>query len=720
MSINLDDEITQDFLLEAGEILEQLNEQLVDMETNPEDMDLLNAVFRGFHTIKGGAGFLAIEALVDVCHIAENVFDVLRNGERQVDADLMDSVLQCLDVVNAMFEDIQEGNTPSAADMNLIENLKRLSVPAANDETPAPVELEVVVDNSVQETPQEVIEEEKEIAETSSEVNTPSETESEDITDEEFQNLLDELHGDGAPGVTKSNTVEAASNNDDITEEEFEAVLDDLQSKGEGAFAKVPKAQSEPAQDKSASDDITEEEFEAVLDDLQSKGQGAFAKTPEPPKSANDENTEVKAEPVKAVVPPAKQDKPAPAKSKPATADKKAKPAASKADNTVRVETNVLDNIMNMVGELVLIRNRLSNLDEEIGHDGMSQTVSNLDVVTADLQSLVMKTRMQPIKKVFGRFPRLVRDLARSLDKQIKLTLIGEETDLDKNLVEALSDPLIHLVRNSIDHGVEMPDTRVANDKPAEGEIILSASQEGDHILLQIQDDGAGINADVLKNKVVEKGLMDQDAADRLTEKECYNLIFMPGFSTKQEISDISGRGVGMDVVKTKISQLNGVIDIDSTLGEGTKILIKVPLTLAIMPTLMVNIGKQEQIFALPLVNVDEILDIDENKLSEIDGRQVMIVRDKPLPLFHLSKWLGNGFANEQDDAEHIVVVTIGTQKYGLLVDQLMGREEVVIKPLGAMLHGTKGVSGATITGNGKIALIIDLPSLIQAYANYL
>lgn len=672
MSINLDDEITQDFLLEAGEILEQLNEQLVDMETNPDDMDLLNAVFRGFHTIKGGAGFLAIEALVDVCHIAENVFDILRNGERQVDAELMDSVLQCLDVVNDMFEEIKEGNTPSTADINLIENLKRLSLPAANDETPEPVELEVVVDNSSKETVQKNIEIKVDVSCDASGTNTEK---NDDITDEEFQRLLDELHGDSAPGVSKPENSILASNSDEITEEEFEAVLDELQNKGQGAFAKKQET-------------VTPEVAEVT-------------------------QLEEKAE-----IP--QQVKPATPQKKSTGVDKKSKSAASKADNTVRVETNVLDNIMNMVGELVLIRNRLSNLDEEINHDGMSQTVSNLDVVTADLQSLVMKTRMQPIKKVFGRFPRLVRDLARSLDKQIKLTLIGEETDLDKNLVEALSDPLIHLVRNSIDHGIEMPDTRVANGKKTEGEIILSASQEGDHILLQIQDDGAGINAEVLKNKVVEKGLMEQDAAERLTEKECYNLIFMPGFSTKQEISDISGRGVGMDVVKTKISQLNGVIDIDSKLGEGTNVLIKVPLTLAIMPTLMVNIGKQEQIFALPLVNVDEILDLDDSKIREIDGRKIMIVRNKPLPLFYLAKWLGNKFVNEEKDAAHVVVVTIGTQKYGLLVDQLMGREEVVIKPLGAMLHGTKGVSGATITGNGKIALIIDLPSLIQAYANYL
>jgi two-component system chemotaxis sensor kinase CheA len=324
---------------------------------------------------------------------------------------------------------------------------------------------------------------------------------------------------------------------------------------------------------------------------------------------------------------------------------------------------------------------------------------------------------MQPIKKVFGRFPRVVRDLARSLKKDINLELRGEETDLDKNLVEALADPLVHLVRNAVDHGVEMPDVREAAGKPRQGNIVLGAAQEGDHILLTIADDGAGMDPEILRRKAVEKGMMDQDTAARLTESECFALIFSPGFSMKQEITDISGRGVGMDVVKNSISKLNGVIDIKSEVGVGTTLSIKVPLTLAIMPTLMVMLG--DQIFAFPLVNVNEIFHLDLNKTNVVDGQQTIMVRNKALPLFYLRKWLVKHYTpTDKADIEHVVIVNVGTQRVGFVVDQLLGQEEVVIKPLGALLQGTQGLAGATITGDGRIALILDFPELMKAYAN--
>jgi two-component system chemotaxis sensor kinase CheA len=322
---------------------------------------------------------------------------------------------------------------------------------------------------------------------------------------------------------------------------------------------------------------------------------------------------------------------------------------------------------------------------------------------------------MQPIKKVFGRFPRVVRDLARSLEKDVVLEMMGEDTDLDKNLVEALADPLIHLVRNSVDHGIEMPDVREAAGKPRQGTVTLAAEQEGEHILLTISDDGAGIDAQGLARNVIEKGLMDEDSISRLNDKEIYNLIFLPGFSIKKEISDISGRGVGMDVVKTRITQLNGMIEIDSERGQGTTMLIKVPLTLAIMPTLMVKLGEKEQTFALPLVNVNEILELDMNSVNEVSGNKVIVVRGKTVPLVYLSNCLTNSVSTFDNVTGHVVIVTIGTNYVGLLVDKLVGREEVVIKPLGAMLQGTIGLAGATITGNGKIALIVDLPGLLQS-----
>ena len=366
-------------------------------------------------------------------------------------------------------------------------------------------------------------------------------------------------------------------------------------------------------------------------------------------------------------------------------------------------------------GRIFQVKEHQQRLGLNSNDEAMSKAVSNLDVVTADLQTAVMKTRMQPIKKVFGRFPRLVRDLARQLKKEITLELVGEETDLDKNLVEALADPLVHLVRNAVDHGCETPEEREAAGKSRCGKVILSAEQEGDHILLSISDDGKGMDANILRGIAVKKGLMDKDAADRLSESDCYNLIFAPGFSTKTEISDVSGRGVGMDVVKTKIAQLNGSLNIYSTLGQGSKIVIKVPLTLAIMPTLMVMLGNQA--FAFPLVNVNEIFHLDLSRTNVVDGQEVVIVRDKALPLFYLKRWLVASAAHEEQREGHVVILSVGTQRIGFVVDQLVGQEEVVIKPLGKMLQGTPGMSGATITGDGRIALILDVPSMLKRYA---
>jgi two-component system chemotaxis sensor kinase CheA len=365
----------------------------------------------------------------------------------------------------------------------------------------------------------------------------------------------------------------------------------------------------------------------------------------------------------------------------------------------------------------VLVRNRLATLKAAVADEELATAVSNLDVVTADLQVAVMKTRMQPIKKVFGRFPRVVRDLARSLRKEVDLEMVGEETDLDKNLVEALADPLIHLVRNAVDHGIEVPAEREAAGKPRKGTVVLSAAQEGDHILLSIDDDGKGMDPEVLRRKAVEKGILDEEAAARLDDRECYNLIFAPGFSTKSEISDVSGRGVGMDVVKTRISQMNGLVEIDSRLGQGSKIVIKLPLTLAIMPTLMVVLGAQP--FALPLASVVEIFNLDLNRTNTVDGQLTVRVRDRALPLFYLHKWLvRDAYQADANKGEgHVVVVNVGSNQVGLVVDHLIGQEEVVIKPLGALLQGMQGMAGATITGDGKIALILDVPGLMRKYA---
>ncbi|EON94024.1 chemotaxis histidine kinase [Marinobacter lipolyticus SM19] len=695
MAFDADEEILQDFLVEAGEILEKLSEQLVDLEQNPDDSDLLNAIFRGFHTVKGGAGFLQLDALVNCCHSAENVFDTLRNHKRKVDSELMDVVLEALDNVNAMFEQVRNHEELTPAPGQLIKALDALAEPAGS--VPAAVP-----------EPQQP-----------EQIGVGHGEDHGDITDDEFEQLLDALgNGSEQSGSVPDQEADSGSqgensvSGDEITDDEFEALLDQLHGKGQFAGAPAEEDGAEPDADtgdqteKSSGDLITDDEFEKLLDDLHGKGgspttgsgQEAVAREPKPGPEAPK--------------PSDKPEQPEKAETKqPATAAKEQGPAA---ETTVRVDTKRLDDIMNMVGELVLVRNRLQRLGAQSDDEHMQKAVSNLDVVTTDLQSAVMQTRMQPIKKVFGRFPRVVRDLARSLKKEVSLVMHGEDTDLDKNLVEALSDPLVHLVRNSVDHGIEAPDVREKAGKPRTGTVTLNAEQEGDHILLSIEDDGAGMDPEVLRRKAVEKGLYDQDAADRLTENECYNLIFAAGFSTKDQISDVSGRGVGMDVVKTKIGQLNGQLNVESELGKGSRIVIKVPLTLAIMPTLMIMLGDQS--FALPLVNVVEIFHLDLSKTNVVDGRECIVVRDKVFPLFHIKRWLVRGASEPESDNAHVVIVAMGTRQVGFVVDQLIGQEEVVIKPLGRALQGTPGMAGATITGDGRIALIIDVPSLLQQY----
>ncbi len=729
MSFDADEEILQDFLVEAGEILELLSEQLVELESSPDDMALLNAIFRGFHTVKGGAGFLQLHELVECCHIAENVFDILRKGERRVDSELMDVVLQALDAVNAMFSQVRERVEPTPASRELLAALARLAEPASADEPAPAVEPQVVAESRSEGADREFEQMLDAIQPSASEpaaAEVATGPATDEITDDEFESLLDQLHGKGqfsaAAGASMPAESEfvAAPTSDEITDDEFEALLDQLH--GKGKFEAAPAEPAAPASAEpvkgggtaGAADEITDDEFEALLDQLHGKGkfEPAVVETPAEPAAAVPIKPAPKPEPARAAA-PAKA-APAAAVSKPAAAAPAEKPPAE-AETTVRVDTARLDEIMNMVGELVLVRNRLVRLGSNSGDEAMAKAVSNLDVVTADLQSAVMKTRMQPIKKVFGRFPRLVRDLARSLKKEINLELVGEETDLDKNLVEALADPLVHLVRNAVDHGIEMPEEREAAGKPRTGRVVLSAEQEGDHILLIISDDGKGMDANVLRAKAVEKGMLEKDAADRLSDLECYNLIFAPGFSTKTEISDVSGRGVGMDVVKTKISQLNGTVNVFSTKGQGSRVVIKVPLTLAIMPTLMVMLGNQA--FAFPLVNVNEIFHLDLSRTNVVDGQEVVIVRDKALPLFYLKRWLVNDAAQEEQREGHVVILSVGNQSIGFVVDQLVGQEEVVIKPLGKMLQGTPGMSGATITGDGRIALILDVPSMLKRYA---
>ncbi len=604
------DDIAADFILEAQEILDRLGEQLVSLEQAPQDADQLNAVFRGFHTLKGGAGFLGIQAMVELCHAAEETLGMARSGQATLQAHHFDAAQQSLDYLQSMLDSVSAGTEPGYAPPELIA---QFDVNGSATPTPAAAASAGSGDGEL-------------------------------ITDDEFEALLDQLHGGAAP------TAVAVSKKDDglIGEDEFEALLDQLHG---GA---VPGAK-------------------------------AIAAAPVP------------AAPPRAVAAPAAPNaKPAPAK------------PVAEAEHTVRVDTKRLDAIVNLIGELVLSRNRLKTLRARLHDEELDRAVSTLDIATARLQSAVMRTRMQPVGKVFSRFPKVARDVARSLKKEVELELIGAETELDRNLVEALADPLVHLVRNAIDHGVEMPELREAQGKPRSGHVRLSAQQEGDYVSIEVQDDGAGIDPERLRQKAREKGLIDPEAAARLSSEECLHLVFLPGFSTKQQVTDISGRGVGMDVVQSRIRELSGQIQIQSELGRGSRFMIRVPLTLAILPTLLVQAG--EDVYALPLARVMEVLHAPNSSLGWFDGRAVLDRKSHTLALVDLRHWLD--VEPMPSSLLTIVVLQAGEARFGLVVDQVRGREEVVIKPLPKALRGLRGYAGATLIGDGRMALILDVDGL--------
>lgn len=609
------DDITADFIIEAQEILDRVGEQLVSLEQAPQDTEQLNAVFRGYHTLKGGAGFLGVTAMVELCHAAEEALGIARAGQAVLQAHHFDAAQQSLDYLQAMLDAVSSGTEPGYAPPELIAQFDMhggaVAAPAA--------------------------------------AAAPAAGASDLITDDEFEALLDQLHGGNAPTA-----VAPAKKADDglISEDEFEALLDQLH--GGAAPGAKPIAAAAPA-------------------------------------------------PIAGPRPLA-----APAAPAPAAATKPAAKPLAEAEHTVRVDTKRLDAIVNLIGELVLSRNRLKTLRARLRDEELDRAVSTLDIATARLQSAVMRTRMQPVGKVFSRFPKVARDVARSLKKEVDLELIGAETELDRNLVEALADPLVHLVRNAIDHGVEMPDLREAQGKPRMGHVRLSAQQEGDYVSIEVQDDGAGIDPEKLRAKAREKGLIDPEAAARLSSEECLHLVFLPGFSTKQQVTDISGRGVGMDVVQSRIRELSGQIQIQSELGRGSRFLIRVPLTLAILPTLLVQAG--EDVYALPLARVMEVLHAPRTSLGWFDGRAVLDRRSHTLPLVDLRQWLD--VTPAASTLLTIVVLQAGEARFGLVVDQVRGREEVVIKPLPKALRGLRGYAGATLIGDGRMALILDVDGL--------
>ncbi len=591
------EELLQDFLTEAGELLSDVDNKLVELEKRPSDKALLNDIFRGFHTIKGGAGFLNVNDMVGLCHRTENLFDKLRTGELALTAEIMDVIMNATGVVRTMFGSLAQSQLPDAADAAL---LKALDCVLAGEKV-APATLAAAAEPA-----------------------NAGRAASQGAGGPDWQALYHTVTGTPAESMAAPREVALPIETAPVIKATAQADL--------APRAKTPAAQQ---------------------------------------------------------------------------------PAAK--ETTIRVDTSRLDMVLNLSGEIGLTKNRLTCLRANILQgktDGdtlkaLDEAVSHLDLLVGDLQSAVMKTRMQPIGRLFQKYPRLARDLARQLGKDVELLIVGEETEIDKTMIEDLNDPIVHLVRNAVDHGVESTQDRVAAGKPAKSLVKLSAMQSGDHIIIEIADDGKGMRPDTIRRKAIEKGLIDAEAANTLDDKQSLNLIFLPGFSTKDEISDVSGRGVGMDVVRTNIQKLNGRIDINSAVGHGTTITISLPLTLAILPVLVVRLG--EQPFAVPLSMVREIIPIHPEEIQRVSGRATMVVRDEVLPVRSLASLIG--WPQEGIPSFGVLMQTT-TTNFILAIDGFIGRDDVVIKPLHDIKP--KGIAGATLSGDGLVVLVLDIEELLE------
>jgi two-component system chemotaxis sensor kinase CheA len=616
------EDLLEDFLTEAEDLLSGVDNKLVDLERSPDDRGLLNDIFRGFHTIKGGAGFLNATELVTLCHLTESLFDKLRNGELAVTSETMDAILAATAGVRSMFNQLSQGILPSAADPDVIASLKALQ---SGDPAPA---------------------------------------------------------APAAPAATAAPAAPAASGTPQAAAGQGNAPdWDELHAAISGATALVP-ASPQGATPPPASVSVVPAAEHDAHPDAETIIKNALGRRA--------------------------TDKPG------VSAPTGRRVEERQRDTSIRVDTSRLDQVLNLSGEIGLTKNRLNALrsdilngrnDTETLH-ALDTAVSQLDLLVSDLQNAVMKTRMQPIGRLFQKYPRIARDLARSLGKDVELVLVGEETEIDKTMIEDLSDPIIHLIRNAVDHGVEGAEERRAAGKSEKADVHLEARQEGDHIIILVSDDGHGMNAERLRAKAIEKGLISDEEANTMDERQSFNLVFLPGFSLASKVSDVSGRGVGMDVVRTNIQKLNGTIEITSVQGKGTTFIISLPLTLAILPVLLVKLDTQP--FAVPLSMVREILPIDPDEVKEVGGRATMVVRGEVLPILPLSKLLG---WEQEHTPEYGVLMQMADLSFILAIDSFAGREDAVIKSLDDFRP--KGVAGVTTLSNGQIVLILDMKELI-------
>ncbi|GAA9843145.1 chemotaxis histidine kinase/response regulator CheAY2 [Helicobacter pylori] len=649
-------EIMEDFLIEAFEMNEQLDQDLVELEHNPEDLDLLNRIFRVAHTIKGSSSFLNLNILTHLTHNMEDVLNRARKGEIKITPDIMDVVLRSIDLMKTLLVTIRDtgSDTNNGKENEIEEAVKQLqAITSQNLESAKEGTKEAPKKESQEEAKKENIKENQENkAKAPTAENSASDNPLADEPDLDYTNM---------------------------SAEEVEAEIERLLNKRQEADKERRAQKKQEAKPKQ---------------EVAPKTETPKTETPKAPK------TETKA------------------KAKADTEENKA-PSIG-VEQTVRVDVRRLDHLMNLIGELVLGKNRLIRIysDVEERYDGekfleeLNQVVSSISAVTTDLQLAVMKTRMQPVGKVFNKFPRMVRDLSRELGKSIELIIEGEETELDKSIVEEIGDPLIHIIRNSCDHGIEPLEERRRLNKPETGKVQLSAYNEGNHIVIKISDDGKGLDPVMLKEKAIEKGVISERDAEGMSDREAFNLIFKPGFSTAKVVSNVSGRGVGMDVVKTNIEKLNGIIEIDSEVGVGTTQKLKIPLTLAIIQALLV--GVQEEYYAIPLSSVLETVRISQDEIYTVDGKSVLRLRDEVLSLVRLSDIFKVDAILESNSDVYVVIIGLADQKIGVIVDYLIGQEEVVIKSLGYYLKNTRGIAGATVRGDGKITLIVDVGAMMD------
>ncbi|OLQ26189.1 chemotaxis protein CheA [Helicobacter pylori] len=659
-------EIMEDFLIEAFEMNEQLDQDLVELEHNPEDLDLLNRIFRVAHTIKGSSSFLNLNILTHLTHNMEDVLNRARKGEIKITPDIMDVVLRSIDLMKTLLVTIRDtgSDTNNGKENEIEEAVKQLqAITSQNLEGAKEGTKEAPKKENQEEAKKENIKENQENkAKAPTAENSASDNPLADEPDLDYANM---------------------------SAEEVEAEIERLLNKRQEADKErraQKKQEAKPKQEVAPQTEISKTEI--------SKTEISKTETPKAPK------TEIKT------------------KAKADTEENKA-PSIG-VEQTVRVDVRRLDHLMNLIGELVLGKNRLIRIygDVEERYDGekfleeLNQVVSSISAVTTDLQLAVMKTRMQPVGKVFNKFPRMVRDLSRELGKSIELIIEGEETELDKSIVEEIGDPLIHIIRNSCDHGIEPLEERRRLNKPETGKVQLSAYNEGNHIVIKISDDGKGLDPVMLKEKAIEKGVISERDAEGMSDREAFNLIFKPGFSTAKVVSNVSGRGVGMDVVKTNIEKLNGIIEIDSEVGVGTTQKLKIPLTLAIIQALLV--GVQEEYYAIPLSSVLETVRISQDEIYTVDGKSVLRLRDEVLSLVRLSDIFKVDAILESSSDVYVVIIGLADQKIGVIVDYLIGQEEVVIKSLGYYLKNTRGIAGATVRGDGKITLIVDVGAMMD------